>query len=300
VPDNPFTLTVRATVTVTDLAALVRQVDELVALSDDFEPIDDGTYWDGWEEREGSGYLFQGDAVWLDDDPRSMLDLAVSLSRLRAQGVDIDLDADVDPRPPRAGSDEPRFAVVVRVYDASVSQSQVASAWLGSLKGTSPLLLCTRSTVALLESTAGCDVKVTSAVARTVEGPLTSPFERVVVTNGGEHYETDETGRLLRPIPEEPADPTGRRPLRFDGRTAAGFVRFAHPIPISRGFRRAWVALNAPGWTGNELFRALSRAGLVDRSGPVPRLVDGVTRVDIEPDGTCSRIDLHPRRLRPR
>lgn len=50
-PENHFTLTVRATVTVTDLDALVRQVDELVALTPEFEPIKDGTYWDGWEDR---------------------------------------------------------------------------------------------------------------------------------------------------------------------------------------------------------------------------------------------------------
>jgi hypothetical protein len=43
VPENPFTLTVRATVTVTDLDALVRQVDEVVDRSDDIEPLEGGT-----------------------------------------------------------------------------------------------------------------------------------------------------------------------------------------------------------------------------------------------------------------
>lgn len=296
-PENPFTLTVRATVTVTDLDALVRQVDELVADSDEIEPIEDGTFWDGWEDREGTGYVSVSDGVWLDDDSEAMVDLAVGLCAIRAKGVDIELDTTIGPRPPRSTSTDPQFTVEAYVYDASVTQPRAASAWLGSVKGTSPVLLCARVAIALLESIAGCEVKVTSMVARTVEGPLALPFERVVVTDLGEYYETDDDGRLVGPVPDEPADPTGRRPLRFDGRTAAGFVHFAHPIPISRGFRRAWVALNAPGWTGNELFGALSGAGLVDRSDPMPRLVDGVRRVDIEPDATCSRIDLDPKRL---
>lgn len=321
-PANPFTLTVRATVTVTDLGALVRQVDELVALSDDFGPIEDGTYFDGWEEREGTGYLFQGDAVWLDDDPRAMLDLAVSLSPLRAKGVDVQLYADVTAKAERAGSTAPRFTVEAIVYDAEVANVRSTSAWLGSLKGAGRLFVAARAGVALLESLAGCEVEIESVLAERpdlapgryapvseAEIPLVPPAdpepdrlpppgEPIVVTKGGCHYETDENGRLVNRPPGYPTDLSLRRPVRFDGDTARTLVHFMHPIPVGRGFLMAWVTDNVPGWDANGLLSALGGAGLVDTSGSMPKLVHGVAWVDISPTGLCIRIELEVTPLR--
>jgi hypothetical protein len=319
-PENPFTLTVRATVTVTDLGDLVRQVDELVALSDDFQPIEDGTYFDGFDDREGSGYLFQGDAVWLDDDPDGMLTLAVALSPLRAKAVDIELDADVTRKRRRPRSTDLRFTVEAIVYGAEVTSQRSASAWLGSLKDVRPTVLAARATVALLDTLAGCEVEIDSVVAERpdlapgryasvseAEIPLVPPAdpdpdrlppgEPIVVTNGGRHYETDENGRLVNRPPGYPTDRSLRRPVRFDGDTARTLVHFMHPIPVGRGFLMAWVTDNVPGWDGNGLISALGSAGLIDSSGSMPKLVDGVAWVDIVPSGLCTRVELEQNAL---
>ena len=126
--------------------------------------------------------------------------------------------------------------------------------------------------------------------------------ERVVVIDGGRDYETDDDARLLHPPSDYPTDPSLRRPLRFDEATARRLVHFLHPIPISRGFLAAWVLDNAPGWDGNGLIAALGSAGLIEQppSAGMPRLTDGVLRVDIEPSGVASRVELDPEAFRRR
>jgi len=167
---DDFSITVTASVTVHDLAALVGQVDELVARSDEISPTEGDTFWDGSEEQEGSGYVSTSDAVWLDDDPEDMLDLAVGLSPHRAAGVDIDLDATVERsrrrRPPGAQS----FTVEVVVYDAEVTAAEAASAWLGPLEDAPPEAISARAAAEILRTLAGCEVVIESAVAEPEDG----------------------------------------------------------------------------------------------------------------------------------
>jgi hypothetical protein len=69
-----------------------------------------------------------------------------------------------------------------------------------------------------------------------------------------------------------------------------------HPIPIGRGFAMRWVLDNAPGWDFNGVIGALRSAGLVEQpvSAGMPRLVNGLRWVDIEPSGVASRVELDP------
>jgi hypothetical protein len=182
------------------------------------------------------------------------------------------------------------------------------------------LILQARVAVRLLETLAGVEVRVTCLVAERpglepgvtlvrpepeitlipgvdLDDSLLPPVdERIVVTDGGRAYKTDETGSPVNRPAGYPADEWGRRPLRFDGVTARTVVHFMHPIPIGRGFAMAWVLDNAPGWDANGLFGALGTAGLIEQplSASMPRLIDGVRWVDIEPSGIASHIELNP------
>ncbi|MCD9625271.1 hypothetical protein [Rhabdothermincola salaria] len=302
---SPYSVTARAMVKVTDLDALVTQIDRLVKLSPKIEPIEDGTYRDGWERREGS-------FVHLDDDPRDMVRFALGLLHLGAKGIDVEADGWV------VDDSGSSFEIELQVGECEVVGPQSAADWLGELEGSSATILQARVAVRLLETLAGAEARVISLVAEradvepglTLDAPqceitlvpgvpveesdLPPAHQRIVVTDGGRHYETDENGYLVNRPAGYPANRSGRRPLRFDGDTARTVVHFLHFIPITRGFAMAWVLDNAPGWDANGLFGALGSAGLIEQppSAGMPRLVDGVGWVDIEPSGISSRIEF--------
>ena len=291
---EPFTVEVRAIAAVSDYPALLRHLDHLVALSPDFERIEGGTYWDGSEEREGSGYLFHGDAVWLDDDEGSMLELALGLTRLTAKGVDLDIDADVDALP--ASPEQVTYDVHVAVSGLEITEVRRAVGWLGAVRGVAPLVVAGRAAIRLVERVPGVDfdnLTVTAIADGSAADPAT---ERLYVTNPSRHR-TDGDGEGAPHVSREGDAPP---PLRLSAASAASYIRHLHPIPAGRGFLRDWVDDNAPGWTPNDLTRALKSAGLIERprDGSMPELSAAVLWIDVEPIGVCSRVELDPEALR--
>jgi hypothetical protein len=135
-PDRRRPAIVLASISVTDLPALVGKVDELVALSPDFDRIEDGTFWDGWQERPGEGFLFESEVPYLEDDPRQMLDLALALVHLQARGLEVETSAIVESRrrTRRHGAAPTfRFDVEFIVEECDVIDRRRAARWLGAL-----------------------------------------------------------------------------------------------------------------------------------------------------------------------
>jgi hypothetical protein len=318
----PYSVTAHATATIVDHYGLVRQIDPLVAESPDLWALEDGTYYDGWEYLPGTGYESENGGVYLDDDPESMLSLALELAPLRANGFAIDAWDSTFSAVGTTNTDgaAPRYRVESTIDECDVDEPRRAARWLGALAGVSPTIIRARVLVHLLETLAGVEVDIDQLIAEREHLPpgvlLDAPEaeisldpgvplsefelppldERVIVTDGGRDQDLDQDHRLVSPPKGYPADRSGRRPLRLDGATARRLVHFMHPIPISRGFLMAWVIDNAPGWDGNGLIAAIGSAGLIDqpRGVGMPRLVDGVRWVDIEPSGIASRVELDP------
>jgi hypothetical protein len=226
-------------------------------------------------------------------DPDRLVDLDVGRTHLAAPGCVLDVRWSV--APVAGGTDEspPRaFDVELVVHDLWCTESERSEGWLGSTSHSATVLRA-RAAVALLGSIEGARVVTTSLVAEPAHGVPVSSGARIVVRDGGSSTPVD-VGRPGDLDAWWGSDPSSRRPVRLDGRSAAHFLHHLHWIPAQRGFLRAWVQLHVPGWNADDLSAALKAAGVVEGlgTGAPPKLAEGVTEIDVEPEGVCSRIEF--------